>query len=86
METSSLNHLYDSIPGRRTVETKVLKIGGMTCDGCARSVSNVLRALPGVLTADVSLTQGQATVSFDPAQVSVESMRGAIEDAGFEAQ
>lgn len=67
------------------METAVLKVGGMTCNGCVRSVSNVLRALPGVVEASVSLEQGQATVSFDPAQVNVEGLRGAIEDAGFEA-
>ncbi len=68
------------------METTVLVVGGMTCDGCVRSVNNVLRALPGVISADVSLPRGQATVSFDPAQVNVERLRGAIEAAGFEAQ
>ncbi len=68
------------------METTVLKIGGMTCNGCVRSVSNVLQALPGVLTANVSLAQGEATVTFDPGQANVESLRGVIEDAGFETQ
>lgn len=68
------------------METEVLRVSGMTCDGCVRSVRNVLQALPGVRTADVSLAQGQATVSFDPEQVNVESLRSAIEDAGFETE
>ena len=86
METGSLNKLHDSFIGERIMETTVLKVGGMTCDGCVRSVGKVLQALPGVLKADVSLAQGQATVSFDPGQVNVGDLREAIEDAGFESQ
>jgi len=67
------------------METAVLKVGGMTCDGCVRSVRNLLQALPGVLATDVSLTLGSATVSFDPEQVTVERLHAAIEDGGFEA-
>ena len=49
------------------------------------NVTGVLKALAGVEDAQVSLEQGSAKVRFDPAQVSVEAMRAAIEDAGFDA-
>ena len=65
------------------MEKTVVKVDGMTCAGCVRSVTNVLQALPGVETAEVSLQQSQATVSFDAAQISVASLRQAIEDAGY---
>ena len=68
------------------MEKTVVKVDGMTCAGCVRSVTNVLQALPGVETAAVSLEQGQATVSFDAEQISVESLRRAIEDAGYETR
>ena len=68
------------------MERTVVKVDGMTCAGCVRSVTNVLQALPGVETAVVSLEQGQATVSFDAEQISVESLRRAIEDAGYETR
>lgn len=61
-----------------------LKITGMSCGGCVRSVTGVLKALPGVSAVDVTLEPGEARVSFDPAQVSPAQLAAAVEDAGFE--
>jgi len=66
------------------METTVLKVGGMTCGGCVRSVTNVLKALPGVASAEVSLQAAEAKVTFDPALADSAAMRKAIEDAGYE--
>jgi copper chaperone len=63
----------------------VIKVGGMSCGGCVRNVTDVLSALPGVSSAVVSLEAGEAAVEFDAAQVDVAALRGAIEDAGFDA-
>ena len=62
-----------------------IKVEGMSCGGCVRNVTGVLKALAGVEDAQVSLEQGSATVRFDPARVSVEALRAAVEDAGFDA-
>jgi len=62
-----------------------LKIAGMSCGGCVRSVSGVLSALPGVERAEVSLERGEANVRFDAAQVTPQQLLAAIDDAGFEA-
>ncbi|MDX9697963.1 MAG: heavy metal-associated domain-containing protein [Rhodocyclaceae bacterium] len=62
-----------------------IKVAGMSCGGCVRNVTGVLKAVPGVGQAEVSLEEGQARVAFDPAQVSVEQLRQAIEAAGFDA-
>jgi copper chaperone len=67
------------------METTVLKVGGMTCGGCVRSVTNVLKALPGVANADVSLEKSEAKVTFDPALSNPAAFRVAIEEAGYEA-
>lgn len=67
------------------MQTQILKIEGMTCGGCVRSVTNVLRSLPGVADAQVSLEDRQARVTFDPARVDVARLKGAIEDAGYRA-
>jgi len=67
------------------METTVLKVAGMSCGGCVKSVTNVLTALPGVGKAEVTLLPGEAKVEFDPAQVTREAMARAIDDAGFEA-
>jgi copper chaperone len=67
------------------METTVLKVTGMSCGGCVKSVTKVLTELPGVAKAEVTLTPGAATVDFDPAQVDRAAMAQAIADAGFEA-
>ena len=48
------------------METVTLKINGMTCAGCVRSVKKVLEGVPGVRSAEVSLERGQATVRARP--------------------
>ena len=49
------------------METTTIKVEGMSCGGCVKSVTNVLGALPGVAKAEVSLEQKQAVVEFDAA-------------------
>ncbi|HEX8961839.1 MAG TPA: cation transporter [Rhodocyclaceae bacterium] len=67
------------------MESIVLKVTGMSCGGCVKSVTNVLQALPGVAKAEVSLEKGEAAVEFEPGQVTREAMAQAVADAGFEA-
>ncbi|HEX9451529.1 MAG TPA: heavy metal-associated domain-containing protein [Burkholderiales bacterium] len=68
------------------MESTVLKVDGMTCGGCVRSVTNVLKALPGVTDAQVSLEKSEAKVTFDPAMASPAAMRKAIGEAGYETR
>jgi copper chaperone len=67
------------------METTTLKVGGMSCGGCVKSVTGVLEALPGVGKAEVSLEKGEAQVAFAAGQVTRDAMLRAVEDAGFEA-
>jgi copper chaperone len=60
-----------------------LSVTGMTCGGCVNSVQKVLTALPGVQSAEVTLTPGQARVVYDPARVDRGTMAQAVIDAGF---
>lgn len=62
-----------------------LTVTGMTCGGCVASVQKVLAALPGVQTAEVTLTPGQARVVYDPARIDRETLIKAVTDAGFGA-
>lgn len=64
--------------------TMTLNIQGMTCGGCVNSVKRALANLPGVNQTDVSLEKGQATVDYDPAKVSPDQLKTAIEDAGYD--
>ena len=62
----------------------VIGVGGMSCQGCAKSVTGVLQALPGVERVAVSLEEAQATIAFDPAKVGEAQFRDAIEGVGFD--
>ncbi len=67
------------------METTTIKVGGMSCGGCVKSVTGVLMAQDGVAKAEVSLEQKQAVVEFDAAKTTLDQLKAAIEDAGFEA-
>jgi len=67
------------------METTVLKVSGMSCGGCVKSVTKVLLDLPGVAKAEVSLEKGEASVEFEAGKVTRAAMAQAIDDAGFEA-
>ena len=44
------------------------KVEGLHCDGCVKSVTRMLSGIAGVEKVDVSLAEGKAQVSFDPAK------------------
>lgn len=62
-----------------------IKIGGMSCLGCVRSVTAVLTELAGVSNAEVSLRDGEAVVEYDPERVAPADMQRAVIEAGFES-
>lgn len=57
-----------------------LKIEGMTCAGCESSVNHALSSKEGVLEATASYEEGMAKVTYDPALVTPEILKKAIEE------
>jgi copper chaperone CopZ len=47
------------------MENTVIKIQGMSCQGCVKNITGVLTALAGVASAEVSLEAAEARVAFD---------------------
>ena len=68
------------------MKTTTIKIGGMSCDGCAKSITRALQAVPGVSKAEVSLERAEATIAFDPEKVAKPALVEAVQDAGFSAE
>ena len=68
------------------MESTVIKVGCMSCQGCVKNIGGVLGALSGVASAEVSLEAAEARVAFDPQLVSRAALLEAIEDAGFDAE
>jgi copper chaperone len=67
------------------MEKTVIKVAGMSCQGCVNSVGKVLRGLPGVAEVEVSLEAGEARVRYDAGRVTPDAMKQAVIGAGFEA-
>ena len=68
-------------PSESTTE---LSVSGMSCASCVGRVEQTLRAVPGVLEANVNLATERATVR-SLGQVEVADLVAAVEAAGYEA-
>lgn len=60
-----------------------LKITGMTCGHCVRSVTGALKAVPGVKAAEVDLESGSAKVEGDPDPA---ALLAAVAEEGYQAE
>jgi copper ion binding protein len=60
-----------------------LKIEGMSCDHCVRHVSNALKGLTGVTSAEVDLKKKTAQVEHADG-VSLDALKAAVSEAGYE--
>jgi copper chaperone len=67
------------------METVELKVEGMDCQGCVKSVTRMLSGVPGVEKVDVSLAGASAKVIYDPAKSAPADFRRAVERAGYKA-
>src|SRR3954453_19897328 len=60
-----------------------LPVTGMTCASCVNRVEKALKKVPGVSAASVNLSNEQAAVSYDSAQVAPPLLLQAVERAGY---
>ena len=63
-----------------------LKIKGMHCTGCSTRLEKVLNNQDGVEDAKVSFEEAKAEIKFDESKISLDQIKEAIVDAGFEAE
>jgi Cu+-exporting ATPase len=60
-----------------------LRIAGMTCAMCVKTVENALKKLDGTLDVKVNLSAEKAYIEFDPDRVTIQDMKKAVENAGY---
>lgn len=65
------------------MQTETLKVTGMTCGGCTSSVTKALKSITGVGDVVVSLSRGEAAVSYDEKSTSLEQLKASVENAGY---
>ncbi len=58
----------------------VLKIDGMSCGHCTAAVEKALKAVPGVISVQVTLEPGEARVEGD---ADVEALKAAVTEEGY---
>ena len=61
---------------------KIMKIEGMMCEHCKKSVTDALLAVENVTNAEISLENGTATVTLNK-DIADEVLKNVIEDIGF---
>ncbi|XP_011938262.1 PREDICTED: copper-transporting ATPase 1 isoform X6 [Cercocebus atys] len=83
--SSSLQKTHLNVVSQPLTQETVINIDGMTCNSCVQSIEGVISKKPGVKSIRVSLANSNGTVEYDPLLTSPETLRGAIEDMGFDA-
>ena len=61
-----------------TADTLTVRIKGMRCDECANKVMKTLNSLPGIQDIQFNLERRTATVAFDAATTSADSIRARL--------
>lgn len=65
-------------------EKVVLKVGGMTCAMCVKTIEETLNALEGVISVNVNLGSEKAYVTYNPKMTSIVDMKKSIEKVGYQ--
>uniref|UniRef100_A0A671TBM5 Copper-transporting ATPase 2 n=1 Tax=Sinocyclocheilus anshuiensis TaxID=1608454 RepID=A0A671TBM5_9TELE len=86
-EPEGHNGLKHSLDHKLVVKESEVKIRvqGMTCQSCVRSIEERIGSLEGVVGVQVSLSDKEASLRFNPGTVTPEVLRKHIEDMGFDA-
>ena len=85
-ERVSLAEIYQAVDdaGYRALRESVsIGIVDMTCANCAETNQQALERVPGIIRAEVNFATDEAQVEYNPAEISVDELYDAIEDAGY---
>lgn len=70
----------------RITRTDVILLEGMTCPVCVDIINKKLLMLSGVHNVHVDLEENEATVEYDPSEVTLREITRAVIDSGFNAR
>lgn len=66
--------------------TTTLQVQGMTCNHCKMAVTNALQELEGVSRVEVHFDKGTVDVDYDETKVSLDQLKEAIEEQGYDVK
>lgn len=64
--------------------TKRFKVTGMTCNGCAGTINNILKMQNGVESVSVLYPENEATVTFDESAIDESRIIEVVKMMGYE--
>jgi mercuric reductase len=79
------NQRISTIERRSIMNNTTLRISGMTCEHCARTVEKALSGLPGVVSASVSYDEGLASVAVQ-SEIHTDALVRAVKASGYHAE
>jgi copper chaperone len=65
------------------MEKMVLKVDGMSCEHCARAVTNAVSGISGTQDVSVDLKGGTVTFNFDSGNAKLDAIEAAITEEGY---
>ena len=65
-------------------ERVTLKIGGMTCVMCVKTIETAIKKLDGIVDVTVNLGAEKAYVTYNPRITTIAEMKSAIEEVGYQ--
>ena len=73
-----------TVVDKNNIQKAEFRIDGMTCTGCEAPVEHEISQLIGIITAKASFENGNATVKFDNSLTSIDSIKAAIKNTGYQ--
>lgn len=61
----------------------IMELEDLSCPVCAQKVTDALKKMGGVDSADVSFNTGRAKVKFDPDRLSQDQIKNTVEKLGY---
>ena len=66
------------------MKTEILSVSGMSCLHCKHAITTSVSALTGVQTVDVDLSAKTVRIIFDTDKLTLDTIKLAIEEAGYD--
>ena len=61
-----------------------IRIGGMSCAGCALRIEEALKQIKGVKEANVNFATAKATIEYDPQETRIKEIEKVIKETGYQ--
>lgn len=70
---------------KKVFKDVAIRVDGMSCGGCIKTIKKALRPFKGIKTVKVSLKEKRCNVRYNPKKVTSAQLVAAIKKAGYDA-